>query len=125
MKRSERPWKLVVIGALCVGLLSVSMGLRSRLWPEAREEARPANPVAREEDYLRWLEERSMLDQARRSARKVSGNSVQWRHAYGRPRPREAVRRASVWLLDYPGSVIPRPGQSVLATWGDPELWDA
>src|SRR5262249_8037082 len=47
------------------------------------------------------------------------------RHVYGRPQPRDAVRRASVWLLDYPGSVVTRPGQSVLATWGDPRLWDA
>src|SRR5439155_18389549 len=43
----------------------------------------------------------------------------------GRPQPREAVRAASVWLLDYPGSVITPPGESVLATWGDPRLWDA
>jgi maltose alpha-D-glucosyltransferase/alpha-amylase len=30
-----------------------------------------------------------------------------------------------VWLLGYPGSVISQPGQPVLATWGDPDLWDA
>jgi maltose alpha-D-glucosyltransferase/alpha-amylase len=34
------------------------------------------------------------------------------------------VRQASVWLLDYPGSVIPRPKKSVIATWGNPELWE-
>ena len=34
-----------------------------------------------------------------------------------------SVRQASVWLLDYPGSVIPRPDKSVLATWGEPGLW--
>src|SRR5262249_57597448 len=37
----------------------------------------------------------------------------------------EAVGRAWGWLLDYPGSVVTRPGQSVLATWSDPHLWDA
>jgi len=36
-----------------------------------------------------------------------------------------AVRRASVWCSDYPGSVVTRPGQSVIATWSDPHLWDA
>jgi trehalose synthase len=76
-------------------------------------------------EYVRWLEERSMLSQARKQAAGVSGSGVQWRHPYGEPQPRQAVKRASVWLLDYAGSVVPRPGQSVLATWGDPELWDA
>src|SRR5262249_61317452 len=78
-----------------------------------------------ETDYIRWLEERSMLHQAARYARGVSGSGVQWRHRYGEPQPRQVVRRASVWLLDYPGSVIPKAGQSVIATWSDPERWQA
>src|SRR5262245_1741513 len=73
---------------------------------------------------VRWLEERSMLFQARDADAGVSGRGEQWRHRYGSPQPREAVRHASVWLLDYPGSVIPRPGASVLATWADPRFWD-
>jgi trehalose synthase len=75
--------------------------------------------------YVRWLEDRSMLFQAGQQARSISGNAVQWRHAYGEPQPREAVKRASVWLLDYPGSVITRPGKSVIATWAEPDLWRA
>jgi len=82
-------------------------------------------PRPADESYLAWLEERSMLRQAREDARSVSGNAVQWRHPYGKPQPLEAVKHASVWLLDYPGSVIPRPGDSVIATWADPGLWDA
>jgi trehalose synthase len=78
---------------------------------------------ADEENYVRWLEERSILAEAQGQAVHVSGNSAQWRHPYGNPRPREAVKQASVWLLDYPGSVIPRPGKSVIETWADPELW--
>src|SRR4029450_1160214 len=74
---------------------------------------------------IRWLEERSMLFQASGQAHLISGKGVQWRHAYGEPQPREAVKQASVWLLDYPGSVIARPGKSVIATWGDPQLWEA
>ena len=91
----------------------------------APQPPRPADTAPTEESYLAWLEERSMLRQAREDAQAVSGNPVQWRHPYGRPQPLEAVRHASVWLLDYPGSVIPRPGESVIATWADPGLWDA
>jgi trehalose synthase len=74
-------------------------------------------------EYIRWLEQRSMLYQAGKLAEQVSGKGVQWRHPYGEPEPREVVARAPVWVLGYPGSVITRPGQSVLATWADPELW--
>lgn len=65
-----------------------------------------------------------MLRQARDAAATVSGRPDQWRHPYGTPQPREAVRHASVWLLDYPGSVVTREGRSVVATWADPALWD-
>src|SRR6476646_4458230 len=51
---------------------------------------------------IAWLEERSMLRQAGEAARGVSGKNVQWQHRYGDPQPREAVKHASVWLLDYP-----------------------
>src|SRR3954469_15890006 len=57
---------------------------------------------------VHWLEERSMLHQAEQAARAVSGQALQWQHPYGTPQPRQAVRQASVWLLDYPGSVITR-----------------
>ncbi len=76
-------------------------------------------------ELLRWLEERSMLLQAREAARDVSGKGEQWRHPYGSPRPRDAVRLASAWLLDYPGSVITPPGTSVIGTWADERLWEA
>jgi maltose alpha-D-glucosyltransferase/alpha-amylase len=107
--------------------------LRRRVWlvvlavccgPAVARGQAPAAP-AKDPAYVRWLEERSMLFQAARVARHVSGSGVQWRHPYGEPQPRAVVRKAPVWVLDWPGSVIPRPGQSVLATWGDPELWDA
>jgi trehalose synthase len=89
---------------------------------------RPApdrTPAGADPETVRWLEERSMLAQAARLARTVSGSPDQWRHPYGEPRPREAVRLAPVWLLDYAGSVIPRPGRSVVATWAEPAYWDA
>ena len=98
-------------------LLTLLAGLA--LAPPAGAEPPQTAPVAA------WLEERSMLRQAREAAVAVSGRPEQWRHPYGTPQPREAVRHASVWLLDYPGSVITRPGRSVIATWADPALWDA
>lgn len=99
-------------GVLGAGLLLILLG-------------KPHQPPSDAGAECRWLEERSMLYQARQAAAAVSGQGVQWRHPYGRPQPREAVRHASVWLLDYPGSVITQPGRSVIATWGDPQLWDA
>ena len=107
------PCSLLLV-ASCCGLISRALA------QPAAEERRETNRA-----YIRWLEERSMLFQAAEQAQLISGNGVQWRHAYGDPQPREAVKLASVWLLDYPGSVIVRPGKSVIATWGDPQLWKA
>jgi trehalose synthase len=76
-------------------------------------------------EYITWLEHRSMLDQARRLTPRVSAHGIQWRHEYASPQPRDLVRKASVWVLGYPGSVITRPGESVITTWGDPALWKA
>ena len=75
--------------------------------------------------YVDWLERRSMLKQSEQLAPLVSGKKIQWQHQYAEPQPRAAVQQASVWLLAYPGSVITRPGESVMATWGDPKLWEA
>src|SRR5665213_2023820 len=54
--------------------------------------------------YIQWLEQRSMLYQADELARQYSGNSAQWQHPYGKPQPRAAVARASVWFTAYPAS---------------------
>ena len=75
-------------------------------------------------EYVRFLEERSMLFQGQQLAEKVSGEGVQWLEDYSMPEPRELVSTASVWLLYYPGSVIPNPGQSVIGTWSDARFWD-
>lgn len=55
----------------------------------------------------------------------LAGKGRQWRHAYAKPQPRAAVRAVPVWVLAYPGSVMTRPGQSVVAAWADEELWQA
>jgi trehalose synthase len=87
----------------------------------------PASPSAADgRTYERWLEERSMLYQARALARRYSGNSVQWRHPFGQPQPAAAVARASVWFTAYPASTIAAsPGVSVLGTLADERLWRA
>jgi trehalose synthase len=110
---------MAAVPSWCLFLLLFSICLFA-----GRVQAQPA-PNQATPAQISWLEERSMLRQAGEAAALVSGKGIQWRSAYGSPQPLTAVRHASVWLLDYPGSVIPRPGKSVVATWGDPELWDA
>lgn len=75
--------------------------------------------------YINFLERQSMLFQAQQQAEQISGTGVQWREDYGVPESSELVRLASVWLLYYPGSVIPKPGRSVIGTFADPKFWDA
>ncbi len=76
-------------------------------------------------DYVTWLEERSMLHQAREVGARYTGQGRQWRHPYAETQPRAASALASVWFAAYPASIITRPGASVLATLGDPALWQA
>jgi trehalose synthase len=106
-----------LLGPLAVLLVLGGLAATAKTQPASD---RPATPA----DEVRWLEARSMLVQARDAAATVSGRPVQWQHRYGEPQPREAVRHASVWLLDYPGSVVTPDGKSVVATWADPALWD-
>jgi trehalose synthase len=76
--------------------------------------------------YIQWLEERSMLHQAQILARRYAGNSAQWQRPYGKPQPREATSRASVWFTAYPASTIAASeGASVLSTLADERLWKA
>ena len=76
-------------------------------------------------DLIPWLTERSMLAQANRAARNYAGSGRMWRNPYAAARPRDAASRASVWFSAYPASVVTKPGESVLATLGDPALWKA
>jgi trehalose synthase len=87
--------------------------------------AQVITPSVNEDPYIQFLEQRSMLFQAEQEAGKISGEGVQWRSDYGQPEPTQLVKTASVWLLYYPGSVIPKPGASVIGTWADPQFWDA
>jgi trehalose synthase len=87
--------------------------------------ARPAKaPDAVAGDaYIQWLVEHSMLRQGDLAARRYSGTGEQWQHPYAQPEPRAASSLAPVWFTAYPPSQITGPGQSVLESLGDPELW--
>ena len=67
----------------------------------------------------------SMLQQARHLARGYGGQGRLWKRPYAKARPLAATAVAPVWITTYPSSVITRPGESVLATLGAPELWRA
>ena len=64
-----------------------------------------------------------MLHQAEVTARRYSGHGELWQHPYAIPQPRAASALASVWFTAYPPAQITRPGESVLQSLGDPELW--
>jgi trehalose synthase len=83
----------------------------------------PAPDVASGETYIRWLVERSMLHQAELAARRYSGQGQMWQHPYATPQPRAASALASVWFTAYPPSQITGPGETVLESLGDAELW--
>lgn len=74
-------------------------------------------------EYVDWLVGQSMLQNAKDSAVRYSGQSRMWQRPYAETRPRAATSLASVWFTAYAPSVITRPGQSVLAALGDPDLW--
>lgn len=74
-------------------------------------------------DYITWLLDHAMLEAVRPIAARYSGQGSQWRYPYAEARPRAASATASVWFTAYPGAIITREGQSVLATLGDPALW--
>src|SRR4029453_4117408 len=90
--------------------------------------ARPAPPASRQdkdsdEAYIQWLVEHSMLHEGDLAARRVSGTGEQWQHPYAQPEPRAASALASVWFPAYPPAQITGPGESVLQSLGDADLW--
>lgn len=92
--------------------------------PQPAPASRPApvDQTAAPEE-IQWLESRSILHQARGFVPTLAGKGRQWRHPYAAPQPHAVVRAVPVWVLAYPGSVMTRPGQSVVSAWGDEHLW--
>ena len=83
-------------------------------------EASSGNPA-----YVKWLEQQSMLHDANRVSRQLSGTHTMWSNPYASPDPRAALARASVWYTAYPLSHVTEQGQSFLGSLGAEELWEA
>jgi trehalose synthase len=75
------------------------------------------------EEYVGWLQEKSMLADASRIAGQFSGIADVWQSPFATPNPTAVMGKSSVWFTAYPISMIPRPGQSFLGALGDVELW--
>src|SRR5215468_2085389 len=113
---------LAVLGLACQSAPS------SGVFPSTPQQSAAPTPTpqpaeAEEAKYIRWLVEHSMLHQAEVASRRYTGQGQLWQHPYAVPQPRAASALASVWFTAYPAAQITRPGQSVLQSLGDPELW--
>jgi trehalose synthase len=75
-------------------------------------------------DYVRWLQQQSMLADASRIAGRFSGIADVWQSPFATPNPTAVMEKSSVWFTAYPISMIPKPGHSFLGTLGDENLWD-
>ena len=80
---------------------------------------------AKNKNYINWLVRESMLSQANKIAKKYSAQGSMWQRPFARPRPRTAVRMASVWYTAYGASIVTKDDSSILATLGDEDLWQA
>lgn len=127
MAMRERSWGQKTLPLVFVVLWALLGGVGRAEDVQVREEA--ASPAFGDVEftadayYIEWLEKQSMLHQANQLTARLSEAALSWRRPYAKPQPREAVKAASVWVLGYAGAVIPRPGESVIATWADPTLW--
>jgi len=75
--------------------------------------------------YIEWLEEQSMLYNARKLAKEYLGNKKQWQRPYASPQPKEAIDKSSVWFTAYPPAIITKEEDSMLQTLGNEKLWKA
>jgi len=76
-------------------------------------------------NLVKELTQRSMLHEARALIYKQRNDGREWRTPYGENQARDLIERdkGDVWLDLYPASVVPKPGESVMNTMGDEELW--
>lgn len=103
-----------------------------RLWSKARKMVR--SPIvskrtgaarADNKNYVKWLVDESMLAQGERIARKYSAKGSMWQRPFARPRPRTAVKMASVWYTAYGPSLVTKDNETILSTLGSDDLWEA
>ena len=79
--------------------------------------------TSEQEDYVRWLQQKSMLADASTIAAQFSGVGDVWQSPFANPNPAAAMGKSSVWFTAYPISMITKPGLSFLGTLGDEDLW--
>ena len=101
-----------------------------RLRPSARRIVRrppeaEGDPIASNEDYVQWLVDESMLNDANALAKQLSGSGNMLQNPFAHPDPRAALRRAAVWFTAYPLSFVTRADQSFLSGLAEPSLWEA
>lgn len=75
------------------------------------------------DEYVRWLEEQSILYQAQQLSRTVTGKGAPWVRPYTKPETEKAIRAADVWFTSYPSATITSPHESILENFADPDLW--
>jgi len=92
---------------------------------EVRPRGASGEPVGSNPEYVHWLKEQSMLQDANQISSQFSGKGSMWQNPFAHPNPKGAIETASVWFTAYPISLITKPGSSFLATLGDALLWEA
>ena len=104
-----------------------SFWLKASTLAMAQIEAAPkvGQPKASNPAYVSWLKKESMLSDANRLSSQYSGKGTMWQKPYGKPRPRTAIKMAPVWFTAYPISTITKKNQSIIASLGDEDLWNA
>jgi len=85
----------------------------------------PFEADGRNPAYVHWLEDQSMLGDARTLGRQLAGHHMMWQNPYAAPNPRAAVSQASVWFTAYPLSMVSASGTTFLGALGHDELWTA
>ena len=102
-----------------------------KLWQRTRKLIRitPAHPfgppTARNKSYVRYLRKESMLAQAESIAKRYSAQGSMWQRPFARPRPRSAIKMASVWFTAYCPAIVTRENESIICNLGDDNLWSA
>jgi len=80
---------------------------------------------SKDSQYIKWLEEQSLLYSAGILAKEISGKAGQWQYPYAKPETKAALNTASVWFSAYPAAMITRSGQDILQFLADSQLWQA
>lgn len=76
-------------------------------------------------EYIKWLEDQSMLKKADSISREYSASVKQWKHPYAIPQHEKVVSLASAWFTAYPASIITQTGENIVQALSSEDLWKA